>query len=218
MTPQVPTSHYQRRYDAKDRWLAYWYQASLVCKSAPKDVVEVGGGNNTVRRLLERAGIAVTTVDIDPALHPDIIGSADALPLPDNAADTVLCAEVLEHLPFERFATALAELRRVARKTVVLSLPHWGVTLRFCFKIPFFPECDFLWKIPWPRRHVWNGEHYWEIGKTGFSPRRIRRAILATGFTIVTERVFPDDPAHRFYLLDVPAALSQTYETFSSTS
>jgi hypothetical protein len=203
MTPQVPTSHYQRRYDAKDRWLAYWYQASLVMKSDPKTVVEVGGGNNTVRRLLERAGIAVTTVDIDPALEPDVVGSADALPLGDATADTVLCAEVLEHLPFERFPIALAELHRVAKKTVVLSLPHWGVTLRVCVKIPFFRELDLLCKVPWPRRHVWNGEHYWEIGKTGFPPRHIRRAILAAGFGIEEECVFPDDPAHRFYVLTV---------------
>ncbi|MBP9748621.1 class I SAM-dependent methyltransferase [Patescibacteria group bacterium] len=199
--PQVAPEHYSRKYDAKDRWLAYWYQASLVLRTAPKNVIEIGGGNNTVRQMLQRAHIFMQTVDIDPALQPDMVGSADAIPLPEDAADTVLCAEVLEHLPFDRFPVALAELHRVAKKAVVLSLPHWGVTLRLCFKIPFLRECDFFWKIPWPRRHIWNGEHYWEIGKTGFSPRRIRGSILAAGFTIAEERVFPDDPAHRFYLL-----------------
>lgn len=202
ISPQVPPQHYLYRYDAKDRWLAYWYQASLVMRTAPQQIVEIGGGNNTARRLLERAGIKVITVDIDPALHPDVVGSADALPLPANSADTVLCAEVLEHLPFQRFPIALAELHRVTKKAVVLSLPHWGVSLRFCCKIPLLRERDWFAKIPWPRRHVWNGEHYWEIGKSGYSSRHIRSHIRDAGFIIIFERVYADNPAHHFYVLE----------------
>lgn len=205
MDPQVTREHYGRRYDAKDRWLAYWYQADFVSKTAASHILEVGSGNKTVRRMLEARGMRVTTIDIDPALAPDVVGSVDALPFPDGSFDAVLCAEVLEHLPFDRFSLSLAELRRVSRGPVVLSLPHWGVTLRLCLKIPFLRERDFLWKIPWPRRHVWNGEHYWEIGKTGFHPRRIRTCIERAGFTIREDRVFPDNPAHHFYLLHPPA-------------
>jgi len=200
-TPQVAPSHYGRKYDAKDRWLAYWYQTDLVLKTRPRTVLEIGAGNRVVTATLKREGIAVTVVDIDPALEPDIVASVDSLPLPDSSVDTVLCAEVLEHIPFGRVPAALEELRRVAKNDVVISLPHWGVSLRLCFKLPFLREVDFFVKIPWPRRHEWNGEHHWEIGKTGYPPSRIRRAIVAAGFVVQSETVHPDDPAHRFYLL-----------------
>ena len=46
-----------------------------------------------------------------------------ALPVADKAVDTVLAVHVLEHLPAEVSAQALAELRRVARHRVVIAVP-----------------------------------------------------------------------------------------------
>lgn len=203
MKPQVKPDHYGRRYDAKDRWLGYWYQADMTIRTKPESVLEVGAGNQAVSALLKRQGIAVTTVDIDPDLKPDIVASVTVLPVPSASFDTVLCAEVLEHLPFDQFALALVELKRVARKFVVLSLPHWGITLRLCFKLPLFPLVDVMFKIPWFRRHHFDGQHYWEIGKAGYPTARIRQIIKDVGFTIADDRVHPDDPAHHFFMLSV---------------
>ena len=41
----------------------------------------------------------------------------------DEAVDTVLAVHVLEHLPAEASAVALAQLRRVARQGVVIAVP-----------------------------------------------------------------------------------------------
>jgi ubiquinone/menaquinone biosynthesis C-methylase UbiE len=49
-------------------------------------------------------------------------GSVFRMPFDDAAFDLVLCLEVLEHL--EDPAAALAELRRVARRAVVVSVPY----------------------------------------------------------------------------------------------
>jgi SAM-dependent methyltransferase len=46
-----------------------------------------------------------------------------ALPLADEAVDTVLAVHVLEHLPAGATAPALAQLRRVARRRVVVAVP-----------------------------------------------------------------------------------------------
>jgi len=46
-----------------------------------------------------------------------------ALPVADQAVDTVLAVHVLEHLPAEVSAQALTQLRRVARRRVVIAVP-----------------------------------------------------------------------------------------------
>jgi SAM-dependent methyltransferase len=46
-----------------------------------------------------------------------------ALPIADEAVDTVLAVHVLEHLPAEVSVLALAQLRRVARHRVVVAVP-----------------------------------------------------------------------------------------------
>jgi ubiquinone/menaquinone biosynthesis C-methylase UbiE len=49
------------------------------------------------------------------------VGDLLALPFPDDAFDVVVCSEVLEHL--DEPGRAFAELRRVARHRVVLTVP-----------------------------------------------------------------------------------------------
>jgi SAM-dependent methyltransferase len=46
-----------------------------------------------------------------------------ALPAADEAVDTVLAIHVIEHLPAGASAAAVAELRRVARRRVVIAVP-----------------------------------------------------------------------------------------------
>lgn len=49
-------------------------------------------------------------------------GDVTRLPFADHSFDVVMCCEVLEHL--DNPAAAIAELRRVARRALVLSVPH----------------------------------------------------------------------------------------------
>lgn len=51
-------------------------------------------------------------------------GSVLDLPFPDDSFDVVGCFEVLEHLPRDLPGQALSEFARVARRAVVLSVPH----------------------------------------------------------------------------------------------
>lgn len=124
------------------------------------------------------------------------------IPLPDQSRDVLLCAEILEHLPFDQFEPALREIARVCRIGVVLSLPHYGPYLKFGFKVSFLRERKWIWKLPWPRKHIRNPAigHEWEIGKRGTRAGKIRR-ILEAIFHIEREYILWENHYHHFYVL-----------------
>ena len=193
--------YFERKYNDGERWMSYRRQIDEVLKVKPDNVLEIGIGNGLVAWYLKSCGISVITLDIDKELKPDVVGSVEKMPFDDNSFDVILCAEVLEHLPFEKFPKALSELKRAAKKFVVLFLPHWGWTFRFCLKIPLLPPIRILWKISGVLRHK-PGEHQWEIGKRGFSLRKIKREINSAGFKILNDRILFENPYHHFFILE----------------
>lgn len=202
MTKQVNKDAYEfLRYCYPDRWASYYYQLREVIRLSPSSVLEIGTGDGVFRRYLtHNTKIVYTNLDVADDLHPDIVGTVEKIPLPDKSVDVIAAFEVLEHIPFDAFERALSELARVARKAVVISLPHFGPPVKFSIKIPFLPEIRFAWKIPLPKKHIFNGQHYWEIGKRGYSLRRIR-SILEKHFSLKKEFVPFENQYHRFYVL-----------------
>jgi len=208
MGKQVDASHYDlRRYVEKGQWNSFYHQIVEVCLSAPASVLEIGVGAGVLRHFVKTMGIGYESVDIDPELHPDHVGSLPELPFPDGAYDTVACFEVLEHLPYEMFERSLNELFRIARKAVLLSLPDSGPTLRI-----FIPVLDKGKALNLPRldppEHTFDGEHYWEINKRGYPQKKINKTIRnagsRAGFALEKHfRVF-EKPYHHFYILKKP--------------
>lgn len=115
--------YWSRLYNTKERFASFWHQLDEVLELGGRTVLEVGPGSGLVTDWLRRAGQTVTTVDIDKAVAPDHVASVTELPLPDRSHDTVLCSEVLEHLPRDRVEPALRELARVADRGLVISVP-----------------------------------------------------------------------------------------------
>jgi SAM-dependent methyltransferase len=202
--PQVSREHYFRgSYKTKERWISYWYQIDLVNSLSPQTVLEIGPGAGVVSDTLRKQGIEVKTADISPDLNPDKIASVTDLPFEDNSFDAVLACEVLEHIHFEDFKKALGEIRRVTKKFAVISLPHAGFIFSFGFKFPGIERKDAILKLPffW-KKHEFNGEHYWELGKRGYAVRSIKQKIREAGFKILRSFLPADDPAHYFFLLE----------------
>ena len=95
-------------------------------------VLDVGAGDGRVLHHL------AATLDGDPLLvaaersraalehvrTSRIQASGDALPLSDRSVDTVLCCEVLEHLPPPVYDATRAELARVADRSIVITVPN----------------------------------------------------------------------------------------------
>jgi SAM-dependent methyltransferase len=201
MKEQIEASAYKfERYVSPDRWASYYYQLYEIFATRPSSVLEIGLGDGTIGNAVRHDGIAYTSADIAEDLHPDIVAPVTKIPFPDEAFDTVCAFEVLEHLPFSEFEPALAELSRVSRSYVILSLPHFGPSIRMEFKIPFLPRTRFACKIPFPRRHSFNGQHHWEIGKSGHSLRNVKN-ILKKYFRIGKEFVPFENQYHHFFVL-----------------
>ncbi len=106
---------------------------SLVESLEPESVLDAGcGEGETVARLSDVLPSRVAGIDVREECvaftarrFPDMDVSRQSvyeLAFPDRSFDLVLCLEVLEHL--DRPEVALAELSRVSRSDIVLSVPH----------------------------------------------------------------------------------------------
>src|SRR3989344_5134651 len=199
---QVKKSHYfNLKYDSKQRWISYWYQISEVLDSKPESVLEIGVGNKVVSNYLKKIGLNITTCDFDALLKPDHTADVRKLPFKSNSYNTVLCAEVLEHLPFKDFRKALKEIKRVSNKTVVLTLPHFSLTNIYVGLklIPFVSKKELAIKVDFPFKHTFTGEHYWEIGKKSYPLSKIIKAIENEGLVVKKEYFPKENPYHHFF-------------------
>ena len=204
MKYQIEPSHYFKpSYDTKKRFISYWHQITELIQLKPSSILEIGIGNGLVSNYLKQRGYNVTTMDIDPRLNPDVTASIDFIPFMDESFDVVACFEVLEHLPYEKFTISLKELHRVSQRYVVLSLPDATLAYPLYIYVPKIGEIRKLIQLPRLRtpKHVFDGQHYWEIGKAGYTPERITKDIKRVGFTLIkTYRIF-EVPYHRFFVL-----------------
>ena len=193
--------YFSKKYNDLKRWTSYWYQAEEVLNFSPKSVLIIGKGDGLVSEYLKLRGVKTITLDINRSLNPDITASVIDMPFSDNSFDTVLCAQVLEHLPYGEFEKSLREIRRVTKRCAVISLPHFGPVIKFCLKIPLLPPLKFMVKLPYPRKHVFNGEHYWEIGKRDYPMRKIKKDIINSGLIIEKDFIVFENPLHHFFVL-----------------
>ncbi|HED05056.1 MAG TPA: class I SAM-dependent methyltransferase [Ignavibacteria bacterium] len=200
---QVDKSKYKfRSYCGADRWASYWHQLDEVLALSPKTILEIGVGDGVFKNYIKNnTDIEYKNLDIAEDLNPDIIGSVENINLPDNSVDLVCAFEILEHLPFDKFEKCLTEIRRVSKSDVVISLPHFGHTIKFSFKIPFLKEKKISFKIPHHPKHKFNGQHYWEIGKKGYSSSKIRK-IISKYFKIRKNFIPFNNQYHYFYILE----------------
>lgn len=205
--PQVNKSHYQfDKYAFEGRFVSYYWQLKEVLELEPSTVLEIGVGDRVFGDFIKNnTAVAYTSVDVAADLHPDVAGSVLELPFPDKSFDAVCAFEVLEHLPFEQFDKALSELCRVARTHIVISLPHFGPMFSFSLKVPFLPHLRIAFKLPFPKKHSFNGEHYWEIGKRGYSVSRVREAVSRHG-AIEHDFIPFNSEYHHFFLVRLGAS------------
>ena len=115
-------------------------QSLLPLLSPGRSLLDVGGREGWIAdRATDRFRRRIT-VDLcrDDVHRPSVQATIARLPFRDGEFDTVLCAEVLEHVPPALLPHAVSELARVTRQTLVVGVPfdqdlrHGQWTCRNC--------------------------------------------------------------------------------------
>lgn len=197
-------------YDHKARWIHYYNQVKFVAREVAErpekldgfKVLEIGPSHGFVTEYLRKFGVSVTTLDYKKEYSPDILGSVLDMPIPDNSFDMVIICEVLEHLPYEDFPRALGEIRRITRRSVLLSEPDSRhMLLGVQLKVPFLKPKQVMLKVYRGGTPFVDKGHHWEIGVKGFPLSRIRKTLRDAGFRIAEERTYLDTPRNYYFLL-----------------
>jgi ubiquinone/menaquinone biosynthesis C-methylase UbiE len=122
-------------------------QIDAILEASRGRVLEVGCGNGAVAERLHASGREVVAVDVtlgsvrvtrDRARCAAALARLPDLPFRDRAFDTVACAHTLEHVP--DLAGAVAELRRVARRVVVVVPRQRYYRYTVDYHLHFFPS------------------------------------------------------------------------------
>ncbi|MDR0581534.1 MAG: class I SAM-dependent methyltransferase [Prevotellaceae bacterium] len=200
---QVKASHYDfQRYTDLPRWTSYWHQLAETLALSPKTALIIGVGDNIVGKLLAAQGIQVYTFDFDKDLHPDFEGDVahiDVL-LGDKKFDVILCCQVLEHLPYDRFEDILQQLERHAGH-IIISLPYSAMKYKMELKLPVIKTVKLnIYIHKFFKRHQFDGEHYWEIGTRGHTKRSVLKS-MRKFFTVEKWYVATYNSYHVFFIV-----------------
>ena len=202
--------HYREGYVSAGRIFSFAHQTAAALAFKPGTLLEVGVGTGMVAAMLRTAGVRVSTLDIQPELKPDLLGSILDIPAAAGRFNVALCCQVLEHLPFEQFSPALRELRRVTTSGLVVSLPDVTRLIYLAYNLPKIGRRSFTWPCPrlrdpaMPASRMEKMGHFWEIGFRGYPLKRVMNSMVAAGWTVERTWRVPENPWHRFFRL-VPA-------------
>jgi SAM-dependent methyltransferase len=204
MHKQVDKSHYEfKKYMQKRRWASMWHQLDEVLAFEPKTVLEVGPGPGVFKALTSHFGPSVETLDIDPELEPDHVASADNMPFGEGRFDVVCAFQMLEHVPYDVSLAIFKDMVRVASKGVVISLPDAKRVWPYSFHVPKVGTLYFHLPRPRlrPQKHIFDGQHHWEINKAGYSLSRVVRD-LEQGGGVRCSKTYRvgENPYHRFFV------------------
>jgi hypothetical protein len=198
--------YFSEHYFSELELLSLVAQIRIVHGLAPKTMLEIGKGNGFVSDFLGKSGIDVTTFDINPNLAPDVTGSVLDLAshFPTRQFDVVLCAEVLEHLPFASFSAAIEQIAAVTAGWVVLTLPTARRTLlglEYSLKIPKIDRIVGGLTVRWGVKAQIGQEHHWELDLTRRCSIQEVKMQLRKYFHVESCRPIRHNPYHYCFIL-----------------
>ncbi|MFX1517141.1 MAG: class I SAM-dependent methyltransferase [Promethearchaeota archaeon] len=200
---QVDKNHYSpKKYVTIQRWSTHYRVVKEVLNIGPNSILEIGPGNGLVTCILKKIGFNVKTLDFDSDLEPDyVIDIANnSLGNLGETFDLVIASQVLEHIRYSSFLKVMKNLSKMTNQ-VLLTLPDTNRRSKFLFLIT--NKFYFARKIVYFKRakHIFEGQHYWEIGKKGYPLKRIKNDLMNCNWSIKKNYLNFENPYHRLLLL-----------------
>ncbi len=188
-------------YFSNRQWESYLFQVKAVKKLINKGtVLEIGAGGGIINAVLKAIGFHAETLDINKNLKPDYIASlSDAEYEPPKIFDCVLCAEVLEHIPFEKLHVCLQNICKTTRQYAVITLPNC-LSAKYKFGIRInrhYKEAAFGL-----RKNNIAPMHFWELNSTACCTNKKMTKYLNQYFKIIEENMIMKNPYHYYYILE----------------
>lgn len=127
-------------------------KVAKVLENIPAEVnsiLDIGCGNGIITNMLAQK-YEVTAVDrSESALKyvkcNKIKSSADNIALPNKYADMVFSSELLEHLPDEVLIGTVAEIKRLSKKYIFITVPNNENPDKLAIKCP---DCNYIYNSP----------------------------------------------------------------------
>jgi glycosyltransferase involved in cell wall biosynthesis len=206
LQPQVSKEHYRlEKYVTHERWQSYFNQVREVLRYNPKTVLIIGPGDGIVVNILKGYGLEVETVDIESENNPNYLASVEDLAsgqMPNKEYDAIVCCQVLEHLPYDKFLKCLESIKAYSKGVVIISLPEKSLRTSLSLKLPRVAPLflnitlPFFWK-----KHRFDGEHYWELNSAGHSVKSVAKD-MAKVFSVRKHYRLKANPYHFFFILE----------------
>ena len=201
--------YFAKRYFDRTQLFSQAAQLNEIYHFHPKSILEIGPGNGFVANFLRSAGYEVDTFDVNEELNPTYVGSILELDrqVAAKAYDLIVCCEVLEHLPFEDFPQALAQIARVTKKSALITLPQakkYFFSLGCLFHVPFTRTTRWFSFTPsLGRTKPIYENHHWEVGWKKQHRIPALRKLMSEEFVVEEVRQEPMNPYHVFFRLNV---------------
>lgn len=180
-------------------WFRYYHILKEVIALKPKKILEIGVGNEIVKNCLKDFVEDYKVMDINPKLKPDILSDLrEVRPELKEKFDCLICADVLEHIPFEDLEKNLANIYSYLNHggRAIITIPHrrariMVITPLSCqeakiFELPSWIKSNFKSFFKQIiQRKVWIDPcHCWEIGDRKIKRKNVEKIMEKEGFKI----------------------------------
>lgn len=203
----LPKERYETEgYFNEKQWASYLFVIRAVIRNVPKGekILEIGAGGGYVAMLLAKIGYTVETYDVNPNLEPTKVVdiSSDAFSAEDiEKYGCVICTEVLEHIPFDKFEICIQNIHRLSRKWVFLTIPDAYEKQQIRFSLGRRTLRSPIFRTYVRKELV--SIHFWELNHRPECSYEKVREILRKYFDIEQECDIPSNYYHHYYKLKI---------------
>ena len=189
-------------YFSQRQWMSYAFQVRTMYRlfgESKAEVLEIGCGTGFVNAMLNSLGYDTETMDINSNLNPDHVGDISSQDIKLNKGfDAVLCAEVLEHLPFECFDTCLKNIWELTRRFAVITLPDCLYRVHVSLQVN---SREYSWRLMKGLKCTYE-MHCWEINSGRDTSEYEVSRHIRQHFSVLDEGLVKGNDFQRFYILE----------------